>query len=97
MTCKHCRGHSPRARLKELFDFSTVLEFTVEAGRPDTITQSKLEVMKKHGVEVTEGDIASPQLLHSKTAELMAKDGKYAAMFRRQAENYLGSEVSANE
>jgi ATP-binding cassette subfamily B protein len=26
-------------------------------------------------------------------AELMAKDGKYAAMFRRQAENYLGEEA----
>jgi len=30
-------------------------------------------------------------------AELMAKDGKYAAMFRRQAENYLGEEVTARE
>ena len=30
-------------------------------------------------------------------AELMAKDGKYAAMFKRQAENYLGSEVKNNE
>jgi ABC-type multidrug transport system fused ATPase/permease subunit len=30
-------------------------------------------------------------------AELMAKNGKYAAMFHRQAENYLGSEVSAHE
>ena len=30
-------------------------------------------------------------------AELMEKNGKYAAMFHRQAENYLGSEVSANE
>jgi ATP-binding cassette subfamily B protein len=29
-------------------------------------------------------------------AELMAKNGKYAAMFRRQAENYLGSEVNDN-
>ncbi len=29
-------------------------------------------------------------------AELMALDGKYAAMFRRQAENYLGSEVRDN-
>lgn len=30
-------------------------------------------------------------------AELMEKDGKYAAMFRRQAENYLGNEVTENE
>ena len=29
--------------------------------------------------------------------ELMAKNGKYAEMFKRQAENYLGSEVSKNE
>ena len=29
--------------------------------------------------------------------ELMAKNGKYAEMFKRQAENYLGSEVSENE
>ena len=29
--------------------------------------------------------------------ELMAQNGKYAEMFRRQAENYLGSEVSTNE
>lgn len=29
--------------------------------------------------------------------ELMDKGGKYADMFRRQAENYLGSEVSAND
>ena len=29
--------------------------------------------------------------------ELMQRDGKYAAMFRRQAENYLGEEVIANE
>lgn len=30
-------------------------------------------------------------------AELMEKNGEYAAMFRRQAENYLGSEVTVNE
>ena len=30
-------------------------------------------------------------------AELMARNGKYDAMFKRQAENYLGSEVASNE
>lgn len=30
-------------------------------------------------------------------AELMEKNGEYAAMFRRQAENYLGSEVAESE
>lgn len=29
-------------------------------------------------------------------SELLAKNGKYAAMFRKQAENYLGSEVAQN-
>lgn len=34
--------------LKKYFDFSTVQEFTVEAGRADSITREKLEVLKAH-------------------------------------------------
>lgn len=37
--------------LKEHFDFDTVQEFTVEAGRADSITREKLEVLYKHGVD----------------------------------------------
>ena len=33
------------------FDFGKVMELTVEAGRPDTITPEKLLVMKKNGVD----------------------------------------------
>ncbi len=33
------------------FDFTTVRELTVEAGRPDTITPEKLTVMRKNGVD----------------------------------------------
>lgn len=33
------------------FDFSHLLEYTVEAGRPDTITQEKLEVLQLCGVD----------------------------------------------
>lgn len=33
------------------FDLSGLKEYTVEAGRPDTITKEKLEVLKKHGVD----------------------------------------------
>jgi len=36
--------------LTEKIDMSTVLEFTFEAGRPDTITEEKLEIMKKFNV-----------------------------------------------
>ena len=33
----------------ENFDLSNLREYTVEAGRPDTTTREKLEVIKKHG------------------------------------------------
>ncbi len=36
--------------LHELFDLGKVKEFTVEAGRADSITREKLEVLKKHNV-----------------------------------------------
>ncbi len=36
--------------LKEIFDFTTVQEFTVEAGRADSITKEKLQVLYRHGV-----------------------------------------------
>ena len=37
-------------KLEEAFDLTALREYTVEAGRPDTITQDKLEALKKHGV-----------------------------------------------
>ncbi|MCR5273426.1 MAG: coproporphyrinogen dehydrogenase HemZ [Lachnospiraceae bacterium] len=36
--------------IKKTFDLSYCKEFTVEAGRPDSITREKLEVIKKHGI-----------------------------------------------
>lgn len=38
------------ARLETCFDLSTLEEYTVEAGRPDTITMEKLAVLRAHGV-----------------------------------------------
>ena len=37
-------------KICEHIDTSTLLEFTLEAGRPDTITEEKLAVAKKYGV-----------------------------------------------
>ena len=37
-------------RLADSFDLTHLREYTVEAGRPDTITRDKLEVLKNHGV-----------------------------------------------
>lgn len=37
-------------RIENSFDLSHVVEYSVEAGRPDTITREKLEVMHRHSV-----------------------------------------------
>ncbi len=37
--------------LEKNFDLSRLLEFTVEAGRPDTLTKEKLQVLRRHGVD----------------------------------------------
>ena len=38
------------AALEEEFDLASLREYTVEAGRPDTITAEKLRVLRDHGV-----------------------------------------------
>jgi oxygen-independent coproporphyrinogen-3 oxidase len=38
-------------RLAGEFDLSALREYTVEAGRPDTITAEKLQVLRRHGVD----------------------------------------------
>ena len=56
--------------LKEKLDFSNVLEFTVEAGRADSITKEKLEVLKKHGV----GRISvNPQTMKEETLRMIGR------------------------
>jgi len=37
--------------LEENFDLSHLREYTVEAGRPDTITTEKLRVLRRHGID----------------------------------------------
>ena len=41
------------------FDLSGCLEFTVEAGRPDSITQDKLQVLREHRQRGGEGRCAA--------------------------------------
>ena len=59
-----------KALFKEL-DLSQIKEFTVEAGRPDTITKEKLEVMKKHNV--TRISI-NPQTMNNETLVKIGRD-----------------------
>lgn len=56
--------------LKDNFDFSTVREFTVEAGRPDSITREKLEALKVNGVSRIS---INPQTMHQKTLNIIGR------------------------
>ena len=38
------------SQIEQSFDLSQVAEYTVEAGRPDTVTKEKLDTLKRHGV-----------------------------------------------
>lgn len=56
--------------VKKHFDFTHVREFCVEAGRPDSITREKLEVLKKHGVDRIS---INPQSMQQKTLDLIGR------------------------
>ena len=57
-------------KILECYDTSG-REFTVEAGRPDTITEEKLHVMKAHGVTRVS---VNPQTMCDKTLRLVGRD-----------------------
>lgn len=57
-------------KLEESFDYSNLSELTVEAGRPDSITEEKLRVLKKHGV----GRISiNPQTMNQVTLDIIGR------------------------
>lgn len=56
--------------LKTYFDFDTVREFTVEAGRADSITREKLEVLYRHGVTRIS---VNPQTMKEETLRLIGR------------------------
>ena len=55
---------------RDAFDFTRVREFTVEAGRPDTITGDKLDVMKDAGVSRIS---INPQSMQQKTLDAIGR------------------------
>lgn len=57
-------------KLEQLFDMDHVREFTVEAGRPDSITREKLKVLRDHGI--TRISI-NPQTMNQKTLDLIGR------------------------
>lgn len=56
--------------VSERFDVSKLKEFTVEAGRPDSITREKLDVIKKYGV--TRISI-NPQTMKDETLKIIGR------------------------
>ena len=54
-------------------DRKTCIEYTVEAGRPDTITKEKLSLMKDHGVSRIS---INPQSFNQKTLDLIGRKHK---------------------
>ena len=57
-------------KLKELFDFSAVKEFTVEAGRADSITAEKLTALYEMGVTRIS---VNPQTMNQDTLKLIGR------------------------
>ncbi len=56
--------------IREHFDLRHLLEFTIEAGRPDSITREKLEVMTAHGVKRIS---INPQTMKQSTLDLIGR------------------------
>lgn len=57
-------------KIKCSFDLSDCLEFTVEAGRPDSITRDKLQVLRKNGISRIS---INPQTMKSETLKLIGR------------------------
>ena len=58
------------SHVEKCFDLSQIEEYTLEAGRPDTINAEKLRIMKAHGV----GRISiNPQSMNQKTLDAIGR------------------------
>ena len=56
--------------LEDEFDLGAVREYTVEAGRPDTISADKLRVLRAHGVDRVS---VNPQTMSDRVLELIGR------------------------
>lgn len=56
--------------IEACFDLSNIKEFTVEAGRPDSITTDKLQALYKHGVDRIS---VNPQTMNQETLDIIGR------------------------
>ena len=57
-------------KLEQSFDFGKLREYTVEAGRPDSITREKLQVLRDHGITRIS---VNPQTMNQATLDLIGR------------------------
>ncbi len=57
-------------RMEQRFDLQNLREFTIEAGRPDTITEEKLRVMRSHGVDRVS---VNPQTMSDRVLDIIGR------------------------
>lgn len=65
--------------IKESFDMKMIREFTVEAGRPDTITEEKLEVIKAAGADRIS---INPQTMKEETLRIIGRSHTVDDIYR---------------
>ena len=65
--------------MRDAFDLSACRELTVEAGRPDTITREKLEVLRAHGVTRVS---VNPQTMSDRVLEAIGRRHTAADVLR---------------
>ncbi|MBP5324006.1 MAG: coproporphyrinogen dehydrogenase HemZ [Pseudobutyrivibrio sp.] len=65
--------------IDKYFDTDSLLEYTIEAGRPDSITFVKLQVMKNHPVSRIS---SNPQTMNQKTLDLIGRFHKVEDIHR---------------
>ena len=66
-------------KTERAFDLSKIREYTVEAGRPDTITEDKIKVLLDHGVDRIS---INPQTTKAKTLELIGRKHTVEDVYR---------------
>ena len=64
--------------LNENFDLSSLAEFSVEAGRPDTITKEKLEILKALGADRIS---VNPQTMQQRTLDAVGRSHSVAQVY----------------
>lgn len=57
-------------KIEQTFDFSSLVEYTVEAGRPDSITREKLQALRKHNISRIS---INPQTMKQATLDLIGR------------------------